>query len=113
MKLEPVRFQQTRQGVRDLDQLKEPFLPVSGGPIPRSRRLPNIAESERVLSFLGGAGIIGFGLGQQSTGGLLLALLGSALVQRGWTGHCSLYDVLGVNTADPAKASQEMAYVPS
>jgi len=110
MKTKPVRFQHTRQGVRDLDQMKDPPFPASAGPIPASA-MPNVAEWERTASFLGGASLIGVGMAQKTMGGLLLGLLGTALLQRGWTGRCSLYQALGWNTADPAQAPQEMAYV--
>ena len=113
MKLEPVRFQRTRQGLRNLDAPNTPALPMSGGPIPRSARVPNTGEGERSLSFLGGAALIGAALAQRSIGGLCMGLIGSALVQRGWTGHCRLYHALGVNRADPGNAPQEMAYVRS
>jgi len=112
MKLKPVRFQQTRQGVRDLDQWKDPPFPASGGPIPPSAR-PNVSEGERALSFIAGSSLIGAGLAQKSIGGLLLGGLGAALVQRGWTGHCSLYQAIGHNSADPSQGPQEMAYLPS
>jgi len=112
MKLKPVRFQQTRQGVRDLDQWKDPPFPASGGPIPASAR-PNLSEWERALSFIAGAGLIGASLAQKSIGGLFLGFVGTALVQRGWTGHCSLYQAIGRNSADPAQSPQEMAYVPN
>jgi len=113
MKLEPVRFQRTRQGLRDLDGPNMPPLPISGGPIPKSAHIPNTGDAERVLSFMGGGALIGAGLAQRSVAGLLMGLVGSALVQRGWTGYCSLYHALGVNHADPATAPQEMAYVHS
>jgi len=110
MKLKPVRFQQTRQGVRDLDQMKDPPFPASGGPIPSSA-IPNVGDGERTLSFIGGAGLIGAGLAQKTIGGLFIGLVGAALLKRGWTGHCSLYQALGRNTADPTQSPQEMAYV--
>src|SRR3954467_7911797 len=111
MKLEPVRFQRTRQGLRDLDGPNTPAMPMSGGPIPTSARIPNTGEGERLLSFLGGAALIGAGLAQRSVGGLLMGFIGSAFVQRGWTGYCSLYHALGVNRADPTTTPEEMAYV--
>jgi len=86
---------------------------MSGGPIPTSARIPNTGEGERLLSFLGGAALIGAGLAQRSVGGLLMGFIGGAFVQRGWTGHCSLYHALGVNRADPATAPEEMAYMRS
>ena len=37
-----------------------------------------------------------------SLGGIALALVGAALVQRGLTGHCELYEVMNFSTADDA-----------
>jgi uncharacterized membrane protein len=110
MELAPVQFQQTRQGVRDLDQWKKPPFPASGGPVPPAF-IPNVGDGERLFSLLGGAAIAGAGLAQRSFSGILLGLLGAALVQRGMTGHCRLYEYLGVNHANPARTPQEMAYV--
>jgi hypothetical protein len=113
MELKPVRFRQTRQGVRDLDQWNEPIVPISGGPLPPSVRLPNLGQMESSVSLLAGAGLIGFGLAQKTASGLLLGLAGSALLYRGWTRHCSLYSLFGLSSASPTEAPQEMAYVSS
>lgn len=60
----------------------------------------NVGDSERWLSLVGG-GLLGlYGLTRGSLGGLALAAVGGSLVYRGVSGHCSLYQALGVNTAD-------------
>lgn len=65
----------------------------------------NVGTSERILSLLGGAALVGLGVRQRTLPGLLGAALGSVLVWRGYSGHCPAYAALGVNTADrPAAA---------
>jgi uncharacterized membrane protein len=59
----------------------------------------NISTSERNISLLGGAGLALYGLGRGGPFGLLTALAGGALMYRGWTGWCHLYEALGINSA--------------
>ena len=58
----------------------------------------NVTQPERIGSVAAGAGLLLYGASQKSFGGILLALLGGALVHRGVTGHCSVYEKLGVNS---------------
>ena len=67
----------------------------------------NVNSPERVASALGGGALIGYGLKRGSLGGTLLALGGGALLHRGLTGHCAIYDALGVSTADGGTESIE------
>lgn len=62
----------------------------------------NISETERMLSTIGGAGLAVWGVSRRGLGGLVLALLGGALVQRGLTGRCQVYRALDINTAEGA-----------
>lgn len=58
----------------------------------------NIGEIERVVSsILGGTLLIG-GLSRRSLPGLALAATGAAFLYRGTTGHCAVYQSLGLNT---------------
>ncbi len=59
----------------------------------------NVGDIERWLSLAGGAMLGLYGLSRRSPGGLALAAAGGALVYRGASGHCDLYQALGVNTA--------------
>jgi uncharacterized membrane protein len=61
----------------------------------------NVGSMERWLSLLGGGALAAFGLSRGSLGGLALAAVGGSLIYRGATGHCHLYEALGVNTAEP------------
>ncbi|HEX4606752.1 MAG TPA: YgaP-like transmembrane domain [Urbifossiella sp.] len=81
-------YPMTRQGVRDLDH---PMPPAGAG--------VNLGPAERAASTLGGALLAGLGLGQGGLLGLGLAAAGAALAYRGYSGHCSAYSALGINTA--------------
>lgn len=77
-----------------------------GGPVPASNpsqsslRSVNVGGTERALSALAGGSLLAYGLSRRSLPGLLTAIVGGGLVYRGMTGHCSVYDALGVSTAD-------------
>lgn len=58
----------------------------------------NVGNGERILSAVTGGAILLWGLRRR--GGLLSAVLGSALAARGLTGHCPLYARFGVDTHD-------------
>ena len=58
----------------------------------------NVTQPERIGSVAAGAGLLLYGASQKSFGGILLALLGGAFIHRGVTGHCSVYEKLGVNS---------------
>lgn len=60
----------------------------------------NINEPERWLSAIGGGALIAYGVGKRSVEGFAVAALGGALLERGVTGHCRMYQALGVHTAN-------------
>jgi DUF2892 family protein len=62
-------------------------------------RQPNVGGAERWASIGGGAALIVNAVARPSWLNALLAVGGIALVQRGVTGHCALYNALGVDTA--------------
>ncbi|MGH7128818.1 MAG: SRPBCC family protein, partial [Planctomycetaceae bacterium] len=55
--------------------------------------------TERWVSLLAGGGLALAGLTRGGLGGLALAAIGGGLLYRGWTGHCTCYEQLGINTA--------------
>lgn len=58
----------------------------------------NIGEIERVVSsILGGTLLLG-GLARRSLPGLAIAATGAAFLYRGATGHCKVYESLGLDT---------------
>lgn len=58
----------------------------------------NVGQAERVLSVVAGGALAVMGLRRRDVPGIALALLGAELVHRGTTGHCMLYDALGVSS---------------
>ena len=70
------------------------------GETSESAKGKNVGELERWLSVLGGAALAAYGADRRGTRGTLLALAGAELVRRGVSGHCLLYDAIGVTTAD-------------
>lgn len=61
----------------------------------------NVGGKERWISLGVGTALILRGLAKPSMLNAGLGLLGVALVQRGATGHCALYQTLGFDTARP------------
>ncbi|MBI3464260.1 MAG: DUF2892 domain-containing protein, partial [Planctomycetes bacterium] len=59
----------------------------------------NVGQTERWASIAAGGGLALLGLSRRSIGGAALALAGGALVYRGVTGRCPVYQQLGINTA--------------
>ncbi len=58
----------------------------------------NVTSAERIGSVAAGAGLLLYGASRKSLSGLLIALVGGALIRRGITGHCEVYQKLGVNS---------------
>lgn len=66
----------------------------------------NVGEQERLISGLVGGGLLLHSLRSGFSGlNALKALLGVALVQRAFTGHCAAYDMLGKSTRDQSDTS--------
>ncbi|WP_152053916.1 SRPBCC family protein [Tautonia marina] len=61
----------------------------------------NVGETERIASQVGGGALIVLGLAKGGLKGLITAGIGGALLYRGTTGHCSLYQAMGVDTSEP------------
>lgn len=62
----------------------------------------NVGRNERLASVLGGAGLALLGARQKGVTGGLMGLAGAWLIARGASGHCFVYDAIGVDTADRA-----------
>ena len=61
----------------------------------------NVGTIERWLSAIAGGALALHGLRRGSIIGAGLSSLGAAIAYRGLTGHCPLYETLGINTASP------------
>ena len=71
--------------------------------------IPNVGEMERWLSIGSGALLAGYGLSRGTFSGIVATAIGGGLVYRGLSGHCHLYESLGMNT----KENQQMMGVPA
>lgn len=92
---------QTPVGSETPGQSLEPqqhSIPSPGGKV-------NVGTSERILSLLGGAALVGLGVRRRTLPGLLATAAGSALAWRGYSGHCPAYAALNMNTADRGAAA--------
>jgi uncharacterized membrane protein len=74
-----------------------------------SQRNANVGQKERLVSGAAGAMLVLNGLMRRDLKGLLLAGLGGALVYRGTTAHCPMYETLGIDTAQPGRLAQRQA----
>jgi uncharacterized membrane protein len=75
--------------------------PLADSPVLNSVRAAldvNVNQPERIGSVAAGAGLVLYGASRKSLGGILIALLGGALIRRGVTGHCDMYEKLGINS---------------
>lgn len=66
---------------------------------PSTAQRQNISQTEQWVSMLAGGGLVLYGLSRGSLWGLVSAAAGASLVYRGWSGHCTTYELLGVCTA--------------
>ena len=62
--------------------------------------LPNVGAQERVACTMGGAGLLVGSLFQHGFKRAFMLVVGGALLHRGVTGRCHLYDHLGIDTRD-------------
>jgi uncharacterized membrane protein len=72
----------------------------------RNFRDANVNESERQFSLIGGTALAVCGLLRGSLSGLALAAIGGALIYRGVTGHCHLYEALDYSSAEDGENKQ-------
>jgi uncharacterized membrane protein len=63
----------------------------------------NVGQSERLASLFGGGLLALYGLSRGTTNGLLLSGIGAALAYRGATGHCHVYQALGMDSTTHRK----------
>jgi uncharacterized membrane protein len=83
---------------------------ISESPFSRLERrasYKNIGDKERLATIISGGALTVLGIAKRSPRGWALALLGGGLIYRSVTGHCGLYQALGVDHAhnNPSRAS--------
>jgi uncharacterized membrane protein len=66
----------------------------------------NVAEPERWVSVIAGSALAAYGLKLRSIPGLVVGAIGGALIHRGATGHCLVYESMGMTTAEESGESQ-------
>ena len=66
----------------------------------------NVGHIERAFSVVLGTALAAYGLSRRSIAGAGAALLGAAVVWRGVSGHCQLFHVLGLSTAEEDNGRQ-------
>jgi uncharacterized membrane protein len=72
---------------------------LTGGDVTGGGSTPNVGQVERWASAVGGGALALYGITRGSLGGIALALVGAALVQRGVSGHCNVYEAMNFSTA--------------
>lgn len=61
----------------------------------------NVSEPERAVSLAAGSILALLGISRRTLPGLLVGAVGGAMIYRGATGHCPVYESLGLDTARP------------
>ena len=74
----------------------------------RVRSGQNISETERWMSMAAGAALALYGVTRRRGSGMMMAGLGAWLFQRGMSGHCHTYQLLGLNTSDTASDTRRV-----
>src|SRR5258705_2769841 len=67
----------------------------------------NVGRVERWLSMVAGGALAAYALNRREVPGGAAAIAGAALLYRGATGHCDVYQALGVNHSDVHPARRE------
>jgi uncharacterized membrane protein len=82
--------------------LIQPYDVSSSHELPHAsaRNLVNVHSKERLASALVGGLALAYARGLRRGRASAIAALGSALVYRGVTGHCHLYQTLGLSTSE-------------
>ena len=73
----------------------------------------NLSGIERYASAIGGGALAIYGLTRGTPLGFVLGLVGGALVYRGATGHCHMYEALGINTSEQEGKKSPVISVPA
>jgi hypothetical protein len=73
----------------------------------------NVNDLERQISLLGGGALLAAGILRGRVSGVVMALAGAGFVYRGATGHCLMYQFLGVSTCAEQNCGEESAAKPS
>jgi uncharacterized membrane protein len=70
----------------------------------------NVGDGERWLSVIAGTALAAYGLKRRTAAALASAGVGAALLWRGTTGHCPVYQTVGLSTAGETGDNVSVAY---
>ncbi|MBA3356332.1 MAG: DUF2892 domain-containing protein [Pyrinomonadaceae bacterium] len=87
------------------------FFPDTESQPDNKENLINVGSPERWAFAIGGGALAVYGLSRRSPGGLLLSVLGTGMFYRGATGHCNVFQALGVSTATSREGESRSAMV--
>lgn len=79
----------------------------------QGNRNVNVGKVERWAFALGGAALAALALRRRSKGALGLAALGAPLIWRGATGHCPVYQKLGIDRVHGNRAADHLTSSPT
>jgi uncharacterized membrane protein len=65
----------------------------------------NVGDPERIISAVAGVALTAYGISRGGILGILGSVAGGALALRGLTGHCQIYDALGIDTSEQQQFS--------
>jgi uncharacterized membrane protein len=74
-----------------------------------SNATKNVAEAERWVSVILGGALAAYGLKMRSVPGLVIGAVGGALIHRGATGHCMVYESMGITTAEEQEDDRQVS----
>lgn len=89
-----------KREITDTEKFGREMIPLNS--LEAARKEPeriNMAREERLISIIGGAALIAYGIARWDRAGLAFALAGGGFAFRGMTGHCPMYGALNVSTA--------------
>jgi uncharacterized membrane protein len=69
----------------------------------------NVSTAERWFSVIAGTALAAYGVTRRSVTGLALAGLGGAMMWRGATGRCRIYEALGISTAGEPDGERQVS----
>src|SRR3954468_2846830 len=72
----------------------------------------NVNSRERWLSVVIGSAVAAYGLSRRSIAGITVAGVGAALVWRGASGHCAVYNALGITSVAESNDDRSNVSVP-
>lgn len=65
----------------------------------------NVGTNERVASLVSGGALIAYGVSRKDTLGAILSIIGGGFALRGATGHCQIYQTLGMDSSEKRQFS--------